>query len=410
MECKICLIKVSKILICGKCKESACLECNKRYFLENENIKCMHCYKDFNFDEIKSKFPASDVKIIRTHKINMYKKIETGFDTTTEKNVRKKVIDKLIRSARPLFNPNSKLYDLNEDNFIKVTKALKTIVNLLANDKGNVETKPVEENKYKCVRCQAKISKDGECAICNLKTCLKCFEEEKDNHVCNEDIIKSIELLKANSKQCPVCSVNISKVEGCDQMWCTNCKTPFSWKTGVIVNSRDPLHNPHYLEWRDKCRMKKKDILNFIEFQDDNDVVNAFIDCMENIIHYVNNHVPDKVKLNEKARLEFKLKQITEAKYEEKLFRNYKKYEFDVRANEIFTKFTVQGYELIQAAKELLESERNSETANKNIVNDIIKDMIRNIINIKVEVAKDIKKLKAGYGYTRKLDAERFLR
>lgn len=37
-------------------------------------------------------------------------------------------------------------------------------------------------------------------------------------------------------------------VRNCDQMWCTSCHTPFSWKTGAIVTS-GTVHNPHYYQW-----------------------------------------------------------------------------------------------------------------------------------------------------------------
>jgi hypothetical protein len=59
--------------------------------------------------------------------------------------------------------------------------------------------------------------------------------------------VKSIKLLKKDTKPCPKCNTMIYKIDGCSQMWCTVCHTTFDFNTGMIETGR--IHNPHYIEY-----------------------------------------------------------------------------------------------------------------------------------------------------------------
>lgn len=66
-------------------------------------------------------------------------------------------------------------------------------------------------------------------------------------HRCSLPAVETARLLVKETKPCPTCRALISKVDGCDQMWCTQCQTAFSWITGQKEEGR--IHNPHYYEW-----------------------------------------------------------------------------------------------------------------------------------------------------------------
>jgi hypothetical protein len=118
-------------------------------------------------------------------------------------------------------------------------------------DKGTAEQKFIMPCSQES--CRGFLSTAYKCGICNLFTCPKCLEivgDKKTNpdHVCDEDNVKSAELIKATTKPCPGCGERIQKMEGCDQMWCTSCHTAFSWKTGEIDTGT--IHNPHFYQFQ----------------------------------------------------------------------------------------------------------------------------------------------------------------
>jgi hypothetical protein len=85
------------------------------------------------------------------------------------------------------------------------------------------------------------------CGLCMVKVCRDCHESLADEHVCNADTVATIKAIKAEARGCPRCATLISKIDGCDQMWCTQCHATFSWRTGQVEAGH--THNPHYYEF-----------------------------------------------------------------------------------------------------------------------------------------------------------------
>ena len=99
--------------------------------------------------------------------------------------------------------------------------------------------------------CKGFLSTAWKCGLCEQWTCPECHDLKgpaKDvEHTCDPEKIATARLLAREAKSCPKCGVQICKIEGCDQMWCTACNTGFNWRTGKIAEGA--VHNPHYFEW-----------------------------------------------------------------------------------------------------------------------------------------------------------------
>ena len=130
--------------------------------------------------------------------------------------------------------------------------------------------------------CRGFLSKQWKCGICGIFTCSKCnipivstklqgsfvgesdvlpkTEEEESEHICNPDDIATAELLAKDTKPCPKCGTGIFKIDGCDQMWCTECRTAFNWRTGSLESGH--VHNPHYFEYQRRMGADVRNIMD----------------------------------------------------------------------------------------------------------------------------------------------------
>jgi hypothetical protein len=103
---------------------------------------------------------------------------------------------------------------------------------------------PVEE-------CKGFVGAEWKCGMCGVQVCKTCRDvvvaEGAGPHKCDSEKVETAKMLARETKPCPNCAALIYKTDGCDQMWCTQCHTTFSWVTGQKEEGR--VHNPHYYEW-----------------------------------------------------------------------------------------------------------------------------------------------------------------
>jgi hypothetical protein len=167
-----------------------------------------------------------------------------------------------IKDSQQLFIEKKKEKEINDQindfyqkirDHKKMIKQLSLNINNLYEQLNNVqkENKINMNHHIKCIseNCLGYLIQ-YKCPLCEIKICSKCHcLLDNENHECNPDIVKNISMIKTECKNCPQCYVPIYKIEGCDQMWCTQCKIIFSWKTGEQIKNTSWIHNPHYLEY-----------------------------------------------------------------------------------------------------------------------------------------------------------------
>ena len=262
-ECNICLepynkqIKIDNEIFrtgnkitCTKCNYSTCTHCTKRFLLESINDpQCMNCKHPWNREFMCSNFTKAFVN-------KEYKECREKILFDREKA--------LIPATMEIINREKKIKDLLEEKEELRRKMEQQLYDFdvkiwnLQNHR-NTNKKSCFVRKCRVENCKGYLSSQWKCGLCDTHTCKSCHviigkriknedgTYQLPEHTCNDDDIKTAMLLSKDTKNCPKCSVPISKIDGCDQMWCVGCKTAFSWKNGDIITGR--FHNPHYYEW-----------------------------------------------------------------------------------------------------------------------------------------------------------------
>lgn len=271
-NCGVCCEKYNKTIhkkvTCPFCDLCACKTCCQKYLISSvEDTHCMKCKNLWNrefvdnfctksfrntdyrkhreeilFDREKIRMPETQPeveRIIRMRKLN----IKVG-------QLRDRLIylhnqytsQGITMQERATFTELQMINDEIKETFNELIY-LRKRVHIVDNDHKLNRKCPLDE-------CKGFIDEKWYCGLCQNTFCEHCNELIEEGHICNPDSVKTMKLLKRDTKPCPKCGTMIHKIDGCAQMWCIDCHTAFSWETGRIETGR--IHNPHYMEFKNK--------------------------------------------------------------------------------------------------------------------------------------------------------------
>lgn len=250
MSCNICCDNFNQSrnceVKCAHCQFSACRSCCQTYILDQTVAKCMNnnCEKEwtrkFLVDNFTKKFVSQDWKKNREKVLfDREKALLPATQGIVEERKNKALIKKEIEDV---------------DDLIRDLRIRRADLETAYHRGGSVV---VGQERRQFIRacpdedCRGFLSSQWKCGTCSKWTCPDCHVVKGDRHdsehTCNPADVETVKLLNQDTKPCPKCATGIYKIEGCDQMWCTQCHTAFSWRTGRIETR---IHNPHFYEWQ----------------------------------------------------------------------------------------------------------------------------------------------------------------
>ena len=209
--------KINQI-ICPKCNFEFCLQCQTKY----EKQECMNCHMEF-----KQKF-------IIEHLGKQF------FD----KVLKPKIIADLMIEQKESLKFVQPLVDWERE-IRKQKKNARFGIHITIQDRPTIHNTINMNTIFPCPKQECRgFVENGICGVCKIQGCIRCREIQNENHICNVDTLQSIVALSRDSKPCPKCCAIIFKTEGCNHMFCTNCRTHFDWLSNKILKTST---NGHYL-------------------------------------------------------------------------------------------------------------------------------------------------------------------
>ena len=311
--CPICCISYGDdcyIVRCHRCLYDTCNNCIVRYNVASKHLNELTCVNDkchgtLNIIDLMEVMNKDDSETIKDKYIEHVLKKESQYmHNSYQKYLSIKLrenINENNKLLKELASPDNMKLITHDGPTYRLEELLK-----LENDKQMLIKKlreiRLDNNSIskRCTinNCPGYINSKGICYTCMTSICIKCDKQISniDEHVCDEDDIMTVKVLKEATKPCPRCGVSIEKKPNtCDQMWCVNCNTAFDWVTmkeldPSVGNYHNDLHselikgirnNNYFNEKTFNCFIRGEISMDDIKyFPDDNNVKSVITDLV----------------------------------------------------------------------------------------------------------------------------------
>jgi len=268
-SCPICAEHFTTVLRrkveCNTCHKDVCSKCVERYMLSSvEDPHCIHCRTAWNraflTTFLSSTFLNKTYYAYRqTVLLNREKSFLPQYQVAAEREVNVRTLEAEDARIKERYEEldqrrNQELYAISQERTAVWRKIRNVRAGRAEDDTENAPKAAASKFIRRCTAtgCNGFLSSAWKCGICQLWACPDCFEvkgAERDTaHTCTADALATAALIRKDTKPCPSCGEMISKIDGCDQMFCTSCHNPFSWITGQSI-TKGAIHNPHYFQW-----------------------------------------------------------------------------------------------------------------------------------------------------------------
>lgn len=355
-SCSVCFEQFKssrKIVKCPFCPSKTCIICCQEFLLTvPKNPRCMSnaCKKEWPLSFFVQKFSEDFRKgdYLQAKKKLLLAEQRSALPGTLPLVESKKKEQKLKKENIKLKELLKKLQDEEDKIYETILANSETIKTGIAPSKKSYVIKcpvVVKENYNEGggldseEMCRGFIEKETFCCtLCKTQICEKCHLVQKDSHKCKKDDVETAKMVMAETRPCPNCSTRIFKIIGCDQMFCTQCHTAFSWNTGMIETGI--IHNPHYYELQRKLGANARaagdvpcgglpEFRQILFFADRRDVIPNEGSGTEKLfnIHRRTAEISSYIRarsrevLNyEDIRVNYLLNKLTEAQFEEEIY------------------------------------------------------------------------------------------